>query len=110
MENALQSVRKENEKHYSIQTKEKDTRVEQFVQQIQDLESQLKEAQESLKNNLNEYKKERAVKDQKLEFLEMQLKETRDQLDETYRQHEYMVKAMKQETSPKRDQSPCKVD
>jgi hypothetical protein len=77
------------------------------------LEQQLKEAVEQLKNKDNEFKKERAVKDQKLEFLETQLKETREQLDETYRQHESMVKAMKQENSPvskRRDSSPGRME
>ena len=55
----------------------------------------MKEVSEQLKYRENENKKERAVKDQKVEFLEMQLAECKDQLEDTYRQHEQMVKAIK---------------
>lgn len=48
-----------------------------------------------------------------MEFLEMSWKEARDQLEENYRQHESMVKAMKQDNSPvskRRDSSPSKIE
>jgi hypothetical protein len=41
-------------------------------------------------------KKERAIKDQKLQFLEMQLSECKVQLEEAYKQHDSMVKAIKE--------------
>ncbi len=44
-------------------------------------------------------KKERAIKDQKVQFLEMQLQDCKDQLEESYRQHEQMVRAMKHDMS-----------
>lgn len=46
METALHSVRKENDSKHTMQSKEKDVRVEQFVTQIQELEATLKETSE----------------------------------------------------------------
>ena len=73
MELSLSSIRKENDKHNSAYAKERDGRVEEFQNIINEKESMLKETIENLKNKENEFKKERAIKDQKLEFLEMQL-------------------------------------
>ncbi len=66
METALHSVRKENEKHYTLQSKEKEVKLQSkvCVPKFDELEVALKETTEQLKNKENvEIKKERAVKD-----------------------------------------------
>ena len=58
--------------------------------------------------------KESAIRDQKYQFLEMQLQDCKEQLEESYRQHEQVVNAMKNEDHSddegRRKFSPSKVE
>jgi hypothetical protein len=47
-----------------------------------------------------------------MQFLEMQLQDCKDQIEESYRQHEQMVKAMKNETHQevRKQVSPSKLE
>ena len=78
LELTLGILKRETESRISNQSKEKDGRFEQYSQQVQDLEQQLREANDIVKQKDHEYKKEKALKDQKMQFLEMQLQDCKD--------------------------------
>ncbi len=63
LELTLGILKRDADTRLNTQTKEKDGKVELQLQQIFELEQQLREANEQLKQKEHEYKKERALKD-----------------------------------------------
>ena len=63
LEVSIAALRKETEKQVNKCTREKDGKVEIFQQQITELEIQLRESSDQVKQKEHEMMKERAIKD-----------------------------------------------
>ena len=92
-----QSMNKK-EKEFQIKIKENEKIAEENFaknrKQLDELDSKAKKIEESLRSDLNEVEKDKAVLKQQNEFLETQVKELKDQLEEERKQHTLMMASL----------------